>query len=61
MNFVFVVGQGRSAALRSPKGGAFREFAAINSIPSFAHMRPNCVMGSSPRSRSFGVAARLYR
>ena len=32
------------------------ELAAITSIPSFAHMRPNCVIGSSPLSRSRAVA-----
>jgi hypothetical protein len=30
-----------------------------NAIPNFAHMRPNCVIGSSPRIRSLGVAGRL--
>ena len=37
------------------------ELAAMISITNFAHMRPNCVTGSSPRGRSFAVALRLYR
>ena len=40
---------------------AYGELAAMTSIPNFAHMRPNCVLGSSPRNRSPGVAGRLYR
>jgi hypothetical protein len=36
-------------------------FGAISPIPNFLHMRPNCVIGSSPRIRSPGVAGRLYK
>jgi hypothetical protein len=34
--------------------------AAMISIPSFSHIRPNCVTGSSPRNCSRCVGARLY-
>jgi hypothetical protein len=36
------------------------ERAAMMRMPSFWHMRPNCVTGASPRNCSPGVAFRCY-
>jgi hypothetical protein len=36
------------------------ELAAMIRMPSFAHMRPNCVTAGSPRSRSCAFDGRTY-
>src|SRR5271165_2489458 len=49
---------GAVIALHSPL--ACGELAAMIRMPSFSHIRPNCVTAASPRNCSPDVALRLY-
>ena len=50
---------GRSSRSR-PVPFACGELAAMIRMPSFAHIRPNCVTAGSPRSRSSAFGGRTY-